>query len=147
MATRAVHIWVPLQDATEENGCLRYLPGSHRHGLNKHVTSLRTGGLIQRTTLADESTALPCPVRLGGLVAHSPMTLHASNPNRSAEVRRAWVLQFGIGPWVAMRHLARPALVAVARTQIALSRMKLPHSDVVEEQAIYTWLKGRTSRS
>jgi hypothetical protein len=133
MATRAVHIWVPLQDATEENGCLAYLPGSHRRGLNRHLPSPRTGGVIQRTTPVDETTAVLCPVRLGGLVCHTPMTLHGSNPNRSSEFRRAWVLQFGIGPWVAVRDLARPALVAFARGQIALSQIKMSHSRTVKK--------------
>ena len=90
------------------------------------MTNLRTGGVIQRARAAvDEFTAVLCPVHLGGLVCHSPMTLHGSSPNRSTGFRRAWVLQFGIGPWVAMRYLARPALVAGARSQIALSRIKM----------------------
>jgi hypothetical protein len=133
MVTRAVHMWVPLQDATEENGCVSYLPGSHRQGLSKHAKSLRAGGVIQRTALVDESTAVLCPVRLGGLVCHSPMTLHRSNPNRSGEFRRAWILQFGLGPWAAMRDLARPALVAVARSQIALARAKSAHLRVAKK--------------
>jgi hypothetical protein len=115
MATHAVHIWIPMQTVSEQNGCMSYIPHSHREGLKKHTLSERLGGVVQRCTPVNESRAVACPVHIGGVICHDPMTMHASGPNTSDAVRIAWVLQFGIGPWTAARELARPLQIAVHR--------------------------------
>jgi len=33
---RAVSVWVALDDATKENGCMCFIPGSHKTGLLTH---------------------------------------------------------------------------------------------------------------
>jgi ectoine hydroxylase-related dioxygenase (phytanoyl-CoA dioxygenase family) len=129
MIRNAVHIWIPLQDVTEETGCVSYLPGSHRQGLKAHDRYVRPNGTSQFTTLVDDSEAVACPVRLGGFVAHDPMTIHASGVNHSEHPRHAWVLQFGTGPWVALRQASRPAMMAAARLQT----VRLPRQAGEEE--------------
>ena len=124
MAQKAVHFWIPLQDVTEDSGCMLYIPGSHLYGLQDHVVQNRSDGVVIRSTPVDEDRAVPCPVAMGGIVLHGPMTLHGSGPNRSDDIRRAWVLQFGVGPWVALRQAVRPIQSRYARFQIAGARKK-----------------------
>lgn len=93
---RTVHFWIPLQDASVENGCMWYLPGSHRRGLVPHEERIPPGASrILVASPADAGLAVPCPVPAGGAVAHGPRTLHRSGPNESAATRRAWIIHFG----------------------------------------------------
>jgi ectoine hydroxylase-related dioxygenase (phytanoyl-CoA dioxygenase family) len=92
-------LWVPLQDATLENGCMQFVPGSHRlevlphHSINKdpRVHGLEVDG-------ADTSAAQPCPIRAGDATAHLNRTLHYAGPNRTGAPRRAYILGFGTPP-------------------------------------------------
>jgi len=119
MTSQAVHFWIPFQDVDEASGCMRYVPGSHVEGLHEHRVKHRDDGLVFRSADIDDSNAVTCPLRVGGLVCHTPLTLHGSGPNSSGAIRRAWVLQFGIGPWVALRDLGRPILTLGARLQMS----------------------------
>ena len=38
-------LWLALEDATEENGCLFALPGSHASGVHRRMTALPEGGI------------------------------------------------------------------------------------------------------
>jgi len=124
LATKAVHFWIPLQDVSEANGCMRYIPGSQSRGLQDHRVAARSDGVVIRSTVVDEREAKACPVAVGGLICHTPMTLHASGPNLSQDIRRAWVLQMGVGPWVALRQTVRPIQSAYARAQVTAARRR-----------------------
>lgn len=87
-----VTIWVALQDTTVTNGCMRYLPGSHRNGRIPHLDLPERHG---RTVAPfDESPARDATVEIGGAVVHREHTLHSSGPNHSNKTRRALILQF-----------------------------------------------------
>ena len=79
-------LWLALEDVDEENGCLRYVPGSHHHGRLAHNAS-RVLGFSQG--LADFSEELRArevavPLHANDLVAHHGWTIHRAEPNRSA---------------------------------------------------------------
>ena len=80
--------WIALDEATVENGCLRYIRGSHRLGLiwPEHFPQLQSAGLLE-----DE---VPVEVPAGSAVLHHSLTLHYSGPNRSARRRRGWALHY-----------------------------------------------------
>jgi len=124
MTSRAVHFWIPLQDVDATNGCMNYVPGTHLNGLRKHKVDDRHDGLAFRSVDIDESEAVACPVHAGGMVCHAPMTMHGSGPNLSGDLRRAWVLQFGLGPWPALRETGRPLMTAGARVRMAAGRVR-----------------------
>ena len=116
IAPRSVHFWIPLQDVAVQNGCMWYVPGSHRNGLRPHhVAKLRTAGassVSAGATLAldeiDTTTAIACPLMVGGVAVHHPLTFHYTGPNQTAEYRRAWILHFGaFGHWRAKLHPLR----------------------------------------
>jgi ectoine hydroxylase-related dioxygenase (phytanoyl-CoA dioxygenase family) len=90
-----ISCWIGLDDSTRENGCLHYVPGSHRWPL------------LPRTALADNMEAVldvldaeqrknfrPVAVELraGEASFHHSMLLHGSYANRSPRPRRALVM-------------------------------------------------------
>jgi phytanoyl-CoA hydroxylase len=82
-----VTCWTALDEADEDNGCVEYLPGTHR----SHVRHRQTGH--QQTLdidpeLVDVSTAVPVPLRPGEGVLHHGLTVHRSSANRSRRPRR-----------------------------------------------------------
>jgi ectoine hydroxylase-related dioxygenase (phytanoyl-CoA dioxygenase family) len=121
LTRRSVHFWVPLQSITAAHGSMVYLPGSHREGMRDHQSMIRTGESILTATVEDEGVEL-APIEVGGLVCHDPMTLHYSMSNNSGEVRRAWVLHFGAGPWPALRQVSGPILSRVAGIRCRMIR-------------------------
>ena len=98
---RTLHFWIPLQDATVENGCMHFVPGSHALGLVPHQRSAPASPTLTAGAGKDVlARAVACPVPVGGLTVHTPLTLHYTGPNRTAEARRAWILHFGpFGRW------------------------------------------------
>jgi phytanoyl-CoA hydroxylase len=95
----SVHFWIPLQDVTEQDGCLMFVPGTHTGGLLPHIAQHRVGGVQLKLERDPEKLAyVTKPLPLGGFSIHTPRTLHASSKNRGDGVRRAWILQFGVSP-------------------------------------------------
>jgi phytanoyl-CoA hydroxylase len=86
----AVKIWLALVDATEANGCMRFLAPTPAT-LVEHQAVGRDG---RAAVGIDPATARAYPVRAGGFTAHSPRTVHGSGPNRGPGVRAAWILDF-----------------------------------------------------
>ncbi len=82
-------VWIALDEATVENGCMRVLPGSHRRGLVEHH-HLADYQVEEGRLDTTREVAVPLPPG-GGLFFHS-MLLHATSPNRSARPRRAIIL-------------------------------------------------------
>jgi ectoine hydroxylase-related dioxygenase (phytanoyl-CoA dioxygenase family) len=90
-----VTAWVALDPATLENGCMAYVPGSHRHGIFPitpdpampvhHIPD--AGG-------HDLPDPVLCPVPEGSVIFHHGCTLHASAENRTASWRRALILHY-----------------------------------------------------
>jgi hypothetical protein len=86
-------IWMPLDPATPENGCLHFIPGSHLGGIIPHrpYEGDRTGsGLIADGV--QYSQAVVCPLAPGGATVHHCHTLHYSRPNKTVQQRRALVV-------------------------------------------------------
>lgn len=87
--------WIGLDDATTENGCIHYVPGSHRWPLLPS-TNLAKGMEAIRDVLTPEQLAefkpVACELKAGEGVFHHPLTLHGSYENRSPRPRRAVVI-------------------------------------------------------
>ncbi len=87
--------WIGLDDATTENGCVHYIPGSHRWNLLP-TTHLAKGMEAILEVLSDEQRAqfkpVACELKAGEAVFHHPLMLHGSYENRSPRQRRAVVI-------------------------------------------------------
>ena len=87
--------WIALDDATEDNGCLQYIPGSHNWELLPANDLANDMDAIQ-SILSDEQKAQFRPVAAevpkGHATFHHPLMVHGSYPNRTERPRRALVL-------------------------------------------------------
>jgi phytanoyl-CoA hydroxylase len=91
--TQGITCWLAIDDATVENGCLRYIPGSHKLGLVPH----RELGSALHLTPEDPKymgTEIPVPVPAGACIFHHLCTMHSSGANTSDKSRRAWALHY-----------------------------------------------------
>lgn len=90
-------IWLALDVVDDENGCLRYVAGSHRNGFRQHGRSNVLGfsqGILDYGP-ADEAGEVKVHLRPGDVVAHNGMTIHRAEPNRSPDRnRRAFAMVY-----------------------------------------------------
>jgi ectoine hydroxylase-related dioxygenase (phytanoyl-CoA dioxygenase family) len=81
--------WIALTDATEDNGCPWVVPGIHRMGTLQHRAT--ETGLV---CLDHPPNPVPVPVGAGSMVVFSSLTPHCTGPNRTDQVRKAYIVQY-----------------------------------------------------
>lgn len=84
-------LWLALNDATVENGCIWVLPRSHKRGLVEHRPS--PIGLICHDS-NDPDQGVPVPVKAGSIAVFQSLTMHKSGVNSSTGPRKAYILQY-----------------------------------------------------
>ncbi len=87
--------WVGLDDATIDNGCLHYVPKSHKWGLlDKPELAGEMDGLLGSLNEEQKADFKPIPIELkkGYASFHHPLMVHGSYENKSEMSRRAFVL-------------------------------------------------------
>jgi ectoine hydroxylase-related dioxygenase (phytanoyl-CoA dioxygenase family) len=82
--------WVALTDATAGNGCPQVAPGRHRAGTLAHTYVEPLGW----ECFSDPGDVAVAEVAAGGVVVFSSLTPHLTGPNLTAEVRKAYILQY-----------------------------------------------------
>jgi len=91
-------VWLAIDDATPENGCMRYIPGSHREQkIYHHNVDDRPELVLNQVTDAasfDEALAADDELQAGEFSLHDVYLIHGSNPNRSSRRRAALVLRY-----------------------------------------------------
>jgi ectoine hydroxylase-related dioxygenase (phytanoyl-CoA dioxygenase family) len=86
----AISLWVALDDATLQNGCLYYMPGSHRAATFNNVgIGPELGALFDVYPEWRTVEPVPCPVPAGGALFHNGLTFHGAGANLTPHVRRA----------------------------------------------------------
>ena len=95
---RQISIWVPLQEATPENGCMEFIPRSHELDVIKHQ-SIGGDPSVHGNELhpdemwrVNEDNVVQCPLPPGGATMHGGYMLHHTGPNTSDVPRRALIL-------------------------------------------------------
>lgn len=87
--------WIGLDDSTVDNGCVHYVPGSHRWNLLP-ITGLANNMDSIQTVLSEEQkrefTPVPIELKAGEASFHHPLMVHGSYENRTDRARRAVVL-------------------------------------------------------
>jgi phytanoyl-CoA hydroxylase len=93
LGTPIAGVWIALDEATVENGCMQLLPGRHREGPIIHFAR-RDWQICDNVTLGLRSVAAPLPP--GGLLFFDGLLPHGTPHNASPNRRRA--LQFHYAP-------------------------------------------------
>ncbi|MFX0557115.1 phytanoyl-CoA dioxygenase family protein [Maribacter sp. CXY002] len=95
VAMQHLTCWTGLDDATTNNGCLHYVPKSHKWGLlNAPELAGDMNGLLNFLTDEQKNEFNPVPIELeaGYGTFHHPLLVHGSFENKSKNPRRAFVL-------------------------------------------------------
>lgn len=88
---QAITMWLALENADEENGCVRYIKGSHKTGMRPHGKTSTLGFSQGITDYGDKDFAseLAFPAAPGDLLVHHAMTIHRADGNQSNRSRKA----------------------------------------------------------
>ncbi len=95
--SKAVTIWLAIDDASVENGCMRFIPGTHHFGhLTYTLSEKDEANVLNQTVTGAEKFGAPVDVELaaGEVSIHSDLLLHGSEANRSAKRRCGLTLRY-----------------------------------------------------
>lgn len=96
LATSFIQFAIAVDPATVENGCLQFVPTSHKEG--KPLLEGGYEGWDANQANAAVLSRFPAPVNgimdPGDVILWSPYTIHGSQPNRSARPRRVYINGF-----------------------------------------------------
>ncbi|HCU86757.1 MAG TPA: phytanoyl-CoA dioxygenase [Verrucomicrobiales bacterium] len=88
---RALTMWMALDVVDAENGCVRYVRGSHTRGMRPHGRTETLGfsqGIIDFGQPVDSENEVACPAQPGDLLVHQALTIHRADANASATRNR-----------------------------------------------------------
>jgi len=95
--TMAVTAWLAIDDASVENACMRYIPGTHRLGhLTYKLSENDEANVLNQTVPEVEHFGEPVNVELkaGEISIHSDLLLHGSEANQSTKRRCGLTLRY-----------------------------------------------------
>ncbi|HSE36085.1 MAG TPA: phytanoyl-CoA dioxygenase family protein, partial [Blastocatellia bacterium] len=90
-----ISCWIGLDDSTRANGCVHYVPGSHRWPLLPRASfANRMEAIVESLAPAQREQFKPVPIELkaGECSFHHPLMVHGSYANETAVPRRALVI-------------------------------------------------------
>jgi phytanoyl-CoA dioxygenase PhyH len=91
-----VTLWLAVDPATTENGCMRVIPGSHKEGLHSLRDNHEVDNVLgsQSDVEVDESTAVDLVLEPGDVEVHHPNIMHGSNANTSPQRRCGLTIRY-----------------------------------------------------
>lgn len=114
---RLTGLWLALEDASLENGCLWVCPGAHDGPLREiyevdHATGVGELRPLDETHWPTEKEAIPLEVSAGTLILFDGLMPHYSSMNRSPKSRQALTLHVteADASWSRQNWLQRPNL-------------------------------------
>ncbi len=128
---QSLSVWLPLDPATVESGCMQFIPGSHKGEVrwHRHIDNDPTvHGLV--TDEVDPAQAVACPIPAGGATFHTCRTMHYAGPNRSDHPRRAYILVLGTPTQKSERPDHRPWQDEEREALARLQSLAAPRGDL-----------------
>lgn len=95
--SKAVTVWLAIDDADVENACMRFLPESHLYGhLTWHLSEHDEHNVLNQTVAEVERFGRPFDniLRAGEMSLHSDLLLHGSEANESRRRRCGLTLRY-----------------------------------------------------
>ncbi|MCC6177223.1 MAG: phytanoyl-CoA dioxygenase family protein [Chloroflexi bacterium] len=92
-----IAVLIHLDDTSEENGCLKVIPGSHKLGPRIHVFAKDgafSSQLEDKSAIGEESKWLNQVCPAGGVEMHHCNMLHSSTANRGDKPRSVLIFQY-----------------------------------------------------
>jgi len=89
---RMVNVWTPLVPANVENGCMQFIPGTHKLGLVPHVEKEYYLEIAEDVLRPRLDQAVDIELNPGDVVLFNNLLFHQGQPNRSKHVR--WSLDW-----------------------------------------------------
>ena len=87
-------IWIALNPARQETGCLEYVPGSHKHNYN-HKHDIDKGNLLPKgQTVSGDFNTVHVELDAGEFTTHHIKLLHKSSPNQTKKYRVGLVVRY-----------------------------------------------------
>jgi ectoine hydroxylase-related dioxygenase (phytanoyl-CoA dioxygenase family) len=110
-------VWIALDEATPENGCMTVIPGAHRDGLLNHEADEYETDIVINDTEYDESDLVELPMEAGDALFTHCLVPHYTAPNTTEDWRRALIMSYmdsrsrftksdeELEPWVDSVHI------------------------------------------
>jgi non-heme Fe2+,alpha-ketoglutarate-dependent halogenase len=95
--SKALTVWLAIDDADQENGCMRFVAGSHHVGHLTYRPSTAADHNVLNQTIDNAEQygeVVWNPVPAGWCSIHSDLLLHGSDPNMSSRRRCALTLRY-----------------------------------------------------
>jgi Phytanoyl-CoA dioxygenase (PhyH) len=115
-----VNFWVPLVDVDDRNGCMRFIPYSHRSEL-AHISK---GPDALEAVGVPEEEMVVCPLVAGAFTVHTQRTLHSTGPNCTDTDRLAWVVKFKVDERPRAERLSERARISYRAARRSLHRSR-----------------------
>jgi non-heme Fe2+,alpha-ketoglutarate-dependent halogenase len=95
--SKAVTVWLAIDDADVENACMRFIPGSHHYGhLTYKLTEEAADAVLNQQVENAEEFGDPVDdeLKAGEISIHSDLLLHGSKANTSNRRRCGLTLRY-----------------------------------------------------
>jgi ectoine hydroxylase-related dioxygenase (phytanoyl-CoA dioxygenase family) len=93
--SKAVTVWLAIDDADQQNACMQFVSGSHRFGRIAHQQSSETSVLDREIVDAEKyGHIVDLELPAGEISIHSDLLLHGSGANNSARRRCGLTLRY-----------------------------------------------------
>jgi ectoine hydroxylase-related dioxygenase (phytanoyl-CoA dioxygenase family) len=91
-----VTVWLAIDPANLENGCMHVVPGTHRHGYSDYdnLSEKAVFGTEIKKGTFDEATAVPCILPAGHASLHHAKMIHGSAANTSPRRRCGYTMRY-----------------------------------------------------
>ena len=92
-----ISCWIALEDVGEENGCMKFIPGSHKFGALPHTEKWMVGDredMCIPKDLIDEKEEVSICLIAGSASFHHSLLVHSSGPNKTPYSRKGWAIHY-----------------------------------------------------
>ena len=111
-----VTAWVALTDSRPDNGCMRVVPGTHKHDIVPHSDTFAANNMLSRgqevAVEVDEAAAVDIELSPGEMSFHHAKIVHGSHANASSRARIGFAIRY-ISPSVRQTAGAEDSVMLV----------------------------------